>query len=140
VKKICRGCNQSKDIRSFYRHRAKCKKCHRKTTKAQSAANYLKNKQAYFKRSNAALRKIVEFVRAYKHLKPCADCKVPHPYWRLDFDHLPGNKKMFNLAYAKKVGSMKRVIEEIQKCEVVCANCHRDRTHMRRQRESNAQP
>ncbi len=48
----------------------------------------------------------------------------------LEFDHL--RNKAFNIGegFAERV--WKTILEEIEKCEVVCANCHRRRTALRR--------
>jgi len=48
----------------------------------------------------------------------------------MQFDHL--SDKEFVLAKAR-LFSKKKILEEIHKCEVVCANCHAERTHKRRQ-------
>lgn len=61
---------------------------------------------------------------------PCTDCGGTfHPVC-MDFDHL--GDKTHDIAFmVNKRHSMKRIIEEIKKCELVCANCHRLRTHNR---------
>lgn len=60
--------------------------------------------------------------------KPCLDCGVSYPYYVMDFDHVRG-EKLFNLSEVVNGAQSKKVIlEEIAKCEVVCANCHRIRT------------
>ncbi len=49
----------------------------------------------------------------------------------MDFDHVRG-KKRFNISqYSNKVVSLEVVKEEVAKCEIVCSNCHRHRTHVR---------
>ena len=63
--------------------------------------------------------------------KPCADCGIEYPYWVMDFDHRPGTAKVVNVARMVASGSMERLLQEIAKCDVVCANCHRTRTHQR---------
>jgi len=65
---------------------------------------------------------------------PCADCGNRYPYYVMDFDHRPGEKKCFNLANVAGQTriSMARLKAEIAKCDVVCANCHRIRTYERR--------
>lgn len=62
--------------------------------------------------------------------RPCMDCGNNYPKICMDFDHLQ-NKK-FNISWAvnKGVGFF-RLKKEIEKCEVVCSNCHRIRTHNR---------
>lgn len=64
-----------------------------------------------------------------KETAGCADCGNKNPIV-LDFDHL-GNKK-YNVSRMVHDGmSWKAIKKEIEKCEVVCANCHRIRTHNR---------
>ena len=62
--------------------------------------------------------------------RPCADCLAVYPSHVMQFDHVRGEK-------VGDVGGMTSVpvgalLAEIDKCEVVCANCHADRTHRRR--------
>lgn len=49
----------------------------------------------------------------------------------MDFDHLDRKQKMANVAYLVKHGCSAKLLEEIKKCDVICANCHRIRTHER---------
>lgn len=73
-----------------------------------------------------------KYVRDYKESVPCADCNVHYPYWVMDFDHIKG--KSFNISETNRVTENLDIIkEEIEKCEVVCANCHRTRTQNRLQ-------
>ena len=59
---------------------------------------------------------------------PCADCHTNYPTYVMDFDHLDPSLKEFEVGRGLYV-SIKRLEAEIAKCEVVCANCHRERTH-----------
>lgn len=67
-------------------------------------------------------------VKAFKE-KPCTDCGVSYPYYVVDSDHVRG----------EKVGNISSMINrplhilkaEIAKCDNVCSNCHRERTHQR---------
>ncbi len=71
-----------------------------------------------------------EKLRDYLLYKSCMDCGEDR--WAvLEFDHVRGEKttevsEMVNSNY-----SWRRVLEEISKCEVVCANCHGLRTSLR---------
>ena len=56
---------------------------------------------------------------------PCADCSLSFPPECMDFDHLPQYDKIENIG---RIRSHKKIKEEIAKCELVCANCHRVRT------------
>lgn len=72
-----------------------------------------------------------EIIRAAKDV-PCADCSSRHPYYVMQFDHLGEQEKHFNIgAHGPSLGR-DRLIAEIAKCEVVCANCHAERTHRRK--------
>jgi len=61
--------------------------------------------------------------------RPCADCGVQYPYYVMQFDHVRGEKK-FNLGGGWN-NSIEAIQEEIAKCDVVCANCHAERTYQR---------
>ena len=92
-----------------------------------SRKHYLNHKEEYFLRNKKRKKEIKEFVNSFKD-NPCMDCKKKYPTYVMDFDH-KGNKD-FNLARAgdRRI-SNERILKEIKKCELVCANCHRIRTY-----------
>lgn len=59
----------------------------------------------------------------------CVDCGYKAHAAALDFDHVRG-KKIFSVSSGKS-RSMKTLKEEIRKCEIRCANCHRIATYKR---------
>lgn len=61
---------------------------------------------------------------------PCLDCGGRFPAVCMDFDHLRDKKFSIMSAYGR--WPWKDVLAEIDKCEIVCANCHRIRTAERR--------
>jgi hypothetical protein len=62
---------------------------------------------------------------------PCMDCGIKYPRYVMDLDHVRGKKK-FNLSRATShMHSLESILAEIEKCDVVCANCHRSRTFNR---------
>ena len=61
---------------------------------------------------------IVEFLKKSK----CVDCQ--NSDWRvLEFDHRDRKTKSFNIADSVS-NSIEHIQKEIDKCDVVCANCH----------------
>ncbi len=64
---------------------------------------------------------------AMKKDLPCADCGVKYPPYVMQFDHVRGDKS-FNIG-SNTGKNFKVLADEIAKCEVVCANCHAERTH-----------
>jgi hypothetical protein len=63
--------------------------------------------------------------------RPCADCGQNFAPHVMDFDHVRG-VKIGNIALLKTYAPTAVVLAEIAKCDVVCSNCHRIRTHDRR--------
>ena len=63
---------------------------------------------------------------------PCMDCRQRFDPVCMDFDHRPGEAKIGDVAVMVRNGSWDRLVLEIAKCDVVCANCHRLRTKNRR--------
>jgi len=68
---------------------------------------------------------------------PCVDCGLVLPVYVMHWDHLPGYEKIDEIS--SMVASRKRsaVLEEIKKCELVCANCHVMRTVARATRNQS---
>ena len=63
-------------------------------------------------------------------VQPCIDCKNTYPPCVMQFDHIRPNEKFKDIA-AMTTHSMDRILAEISKCEIVCANCHAIRTNAR---------
>lgn len=73
---------------------------------------------------------IKKFLQEVKQASVCADCKEDYPYWIMEFDHL--RDKEFNVCdWFNTTRSLDRVKAEVEKCDIVCANCHKNRTHFR---------
>lgn len=129
----CNKCKALKTITEFpIRTGAKrhgiCKECFR----AYSRTHYKKYRQRYLDRAAAQRAELIAWVRNLKKSTPCADCKLHFPYYVMDFDHLDGDEKAFGIAIAIQHSySWRRLRAEIEKCEIVCANCHRIRTFQR---------
>ena len=87
---------------------------------------YQKNKKkkiAQAKRSNQMARKRnVELVSSYKKEKGCSICNENRP-WCLDLHHLKDKKKSIS-KMANKGWGWKTILKEIEKCQVLCRNCH----------------
>jgi hypothetical protein len=70
---------------------------------------------------------------------PCADCGGRYPYWVMQLDHVAERgPKAFTISLTYTSGRERRVMvtekelrAEIAKCDIVCANCHAERTHAR---------
>jgi hypothetical protein len=90
--------------------------------------HYLKNKERYIANAMAAKEKLRSYVREKKAV-PCADCGIEYPYYVMQFDHL--RDKQYHIGKLVNSNNLKKLEAELAKCEVVCANCHTERTHQR---------
>jgi hypothetical protein len=103
--------------------------------KACVKKHYEANKEIYKKRASTfsieARKRNKNFIKNYLLLNPCVDCGESDVIV-LEFDHVRGEKEN-NIANASnRAWSLKKIKEEISKCEVRCCNCHRRITHKRR--------
>ncbi len=100
---------------------------------AYKKEHYAANRQLYIDRASVRKREIarertillLEFFRT----NPCVDCDEMDPVVR-EFDHL--RDKLFDIGGNLATQTWENILCEIEKCEVVCANCHRRRTARRR--------
>lgn len=92
------------------------------------------NKRAWIQRNKSKRAeqrlKIQRWIDEYKHAHPCS-CGEDHPAC-LDFHHLDPAHKRIEMGRAN-IQSFKAVQEEIKKCVVMCANCHR-KLHWRKRK------
>ncbi len=72
-----------------------------------------------------------EIIDAYKLSKGCARCGYCEYACALEFDHLPGVQKRREVSMMKQ-WSIEAIWSEIEKCQVLCANCHVVETEKRR--------
>ncbi len=73
----------------------------------------------------------IAYVIDYKCTHLCADCGESKPFYCLDFDHVRGRKEFELRRAGDDITSLVKIQEEIDKCDVVCKNCHAVRTFMR---------
>jgi hypothetical protein len=94
--------------------------------------HYAANKQRYLDNAAAWTRRTavdrLSWLLDYFEEHPCVDCGESDPVV-LEFDHL--RDKKFGVATGMRNKNWELVLAEIEKCDVVCANCHRRRTARR---------
>lgn len=106
----------------------KCRPCQKKL----SGKHYQNNKPDYLARSQTTRRVLQGEVSALKEASPCTDCGKFYPHYVMDYDHLGEIAKVDNVSsLIRNTASRPLVMAEIAKCELVCSNCHRIRTHER---------
>jgi hypothetical protein len=136
--KQCATCGEFKSLDQFnWRNREKgyrwgtCKDCQSQQRKAW----YERNKDTHI--ANAWKNKVNareaarQYVWDYLSSHPCIDCGETNPVV-LEFDHVRGRKKKAVADLVREGYSIAAIQNEISKCDVRCANCHRIRTHKKR--------
>jgi hypothetical protein len=128
--KKCNSCQEMKSLEDFGNNKARvdgkqkyCKTCSRAKDKRHYQSP--ERKSALKKAVTECRERNMKFLLEYLSSHPCVDCGESDPIV-LDFDHVRGEKKV-------DVSSMSSyclasVQEEMSKCEVRCANCHRRKT------------
>ena len=130
--KRCGKCGQEKPLEAFHRWnrgdgRAPwCKACRKEYDKAYFHAN------KHRRRPRAEIH--AEFRAWFEALKsgPCSDCGGTFAPEAMHWDHRPGTVKLRDVANIAANHARRLVLEEIAKCDLVCANCHAVRTVARR--------
>ena len=90
---------------------------------------YLEHRDQEIARVTRRQRTTLEFLREVRR-RPCADCGGVFSPWVMDFDHRDPAEKSFTLTSGRAMlMSRPRLMAEIDKCDIVCANCHAARTY-----------
>ena len=98
-----------------------CRKCQKEYRKK----HYENNKLKYINKAKQHRKKAVDNFIDFKKTLSCSKCSEKR-WWVLDFHHLDPTKKEKNLSNMIRSNSFKSVLQEIEKCIVLCSNCHRD--------------
>lgn len=117
--KICTKCGVDKPLSEYYlsegKPRSRCKICF--------SADRSLGVTAWRRRTKIKLIEI--------HGGKCLDCGGEFPPHVFDFDHRDGSEKAFGISNQGNTKAFQALLVESQKCDLVCANCHRIRTHRR---------
>lgn len=149
--KTCSRCKQEKPLDAFgskgaNRRQAYCRPCQYEYQREDYAKNSRARLNTIYKARKKRDNGTHQWVYAYLKEHPCVDCSENDPVV-LEFDHVEDDKQ-FNISEAiRDHFPLKQIQEEIQKCQVRCANCHRKITAMHQnswkwrlqQEEDNAQ-
>ena len=117
--KICPKCKTNESLA----YHSYCLECSRIRMLAYSQ----QNKDRVSQNANRRREKLKAICKDAKN-KPCCDCGESHPHFVMDFDHVRGKKDFGIAGIGTFLPSENRLLLEIAKCDVVCANCHRKRT------------
>lgn len=90
--------------------------------------HYYANKKQYQDRNKKQRLEMQSWIQEVKDV-PCQDCGVKYPYYVMDFDHRNPSEKSGEVNLMIRTGSWAKLRAEVDKCDIVCSNCHRERTY-----------
>lgn len=126
--KLCCKCNTEKSKKEFHKNKTKfdglqshCKQC----VKEHHASWYQQNKKRVMKHTLNRRQRLYQTIDEIKKRSRCIICGEAETVC-LDFHHLGEHKKERNISDMVQYGpSWDSLQQEIDKCIVVCSNCHR---------------
>jgi hypothetical protein len=128
--KNCSKCKLSKEDNEFNwrfknknRRQSVCRECQNKI----NIEHYKNNSEDYKKRARAFKNSLTEKFAEWLSDKSCVDCGENDPVV-LDCDHVRGHKLFGIASMLNNTKPWEIILEELNKCEVRCANCHRRKT------------
>jgi len=132
--KICTKCKLEKDLDQFrYRNKAKgtrapwCKSCYSTYERNQWKSNDNRRK-SNIECNKTRRQRNHQFIWDYLSQNPCVKCGENDPVV-LEFDHRDPKQKHKDLSTLTRASySIEAISNEIAKCDVLCANCHRRKT------------
>jgi hypothetical protein len=130
---ICTKCKVDVDTSQMCKSRSYCKKCWSDYMKAYYDSKPEKRQQNRTLANDPVKNKLrrtskYDFIWKIK-CGPCVDCGQKFHPFAMDFDHRPGaDKKDHVSVLTGKKMNLDVIQAEVNKCDLVCSNCHRIRT------------
>jgi hypothetical protein len=123
---VCANCHRVRTYAAFRSGILRPRTFQRKATPAMTVA-LQRRRDAWHKRREAQVKLLNEH-----RARPCADCGQTYPSLLMDFDHRDASRKRYLVSQMPGRVKLSTLLDEIARCDVVCANCHRVRTYCRR--------
>jgi hypothetical protein len=144
MEKYCSTCKQTKLCSAFNKNRyrkdglqVRCRDCDKARSKQRYQGEY---KDYYIAKSQETLAARRQWFEDYKKDKCCSRCGDLR-WYVLEFHHRDGVDKedeISRMVFNKR--SVDKIMLEIAKCDLVCANCHRELHHMQKQTGGSTPP
>lgn len=99
--------------------------------KAYAQKHYRDNIELYAQRNRQRRSAKEQLVEDLKTNGFCTDCNLQYHFCQMQYDHVDSDK-IASVSDLIRNGTMQQVLDEINKCELVCANCHSLRTWKRK--------
>jgi hypothetical protein len=124
--KLCCKCHEDLPLGRFKTHvnrkdglQGQCINCQ----KQYRREHYLANRQKYINKAAKRNKEVRKWWVEYKSNLKCTQCPEDHPAV-LQFHHTDPSTKDDIISRLATGGSKDRLLQELRKCIVLCANCH----------------
>jgi len=127
--RLCAKCLEWKTPAEFHNSRTNqfsyCRDCRRQYDREYYDQ---RGRRPRLARQRARIDAARSWMAELKSGLPCTDCGEIFPIYVMHWDHLPEFEKVAEVSAMVAGRSREAVLEELKKCELVCANCHVLRT------------
>ena len=128
--KTCSKCKTIKPNSYFNKNKSRydglnswCRECMKVVCKKA----YPKNKQSIYNHNKKRKARNQKWFQEYKTNLSCEICGYDRCPGAIDFHHrIPTDKKANIGRLVQNGNSLKMIQEEIDKCQILCSNCHRE--------------
>lgn len=142
--KKCTICKIEKNVKEFNKNKCKkdglntlCRECSKKRSNKYYKDNPTKHKANVYTRNKRVYQELYSKIYDILCNSSCVDCGNKD-IRVLEFDHKPEYTKTSNISsMVRKQASWESILKEMEKCDVVCCNCHSIRTHTRSNNNRN---
>jgi len=131
---MCVDCNETKEITQFNKkgktssgkpdYQSYCKDCY----KLRRRKYYENNHDAAIARSVRTSNRLAYELQLLKSKLKCDQCGESDPRC-LEFHHRDPSEKIEGVRHLWHKSSKKTAMDEMEKCDILCANCHRKHHH-----------
>ena len=133
--RVCNHCGLTKSIDEFNwrwkqlgKKQRTCRDCQNEQKKNWYKNNKRTHKENVYQNKLENIQAAREYVWDYLLAHPCGACGESDPTV-LEFDHVEGIKRTEVTKLVRDGYSLRIIKEEISKCVVLCANCHKRKTY-----------
>jgi hypothetical protein len=134
--KKCNRCEETKPLDEFNkkgknRLQSYCRPCQQKDGRERYHLDRENNAIKQNQNKKVRMDGIKADIRRLKEQNPCLDCGKHYAWYVMDYDHVKDRKSKPISELVREGAARWRIFSEITKCELVCSNCHRERTFSR---------
>lgn len=105
-----------------------CRSCNREYQRKWVSDNREKQRERNRNNNKRIRERNGKYVHDFLIKNPCSICLESDPVV-LDFDHIDPSTKIDTISnLIRQSHSLEKIQEEIEKCQILCANCHRRKT------------